>query len=83
MTNVCHRLYCQEELQLHRKRPRRWRSAVPSGPRLVATAPNEIWAMDFMHDTLADGWSVRVLTLIGGRELKSVAPRSRPSLRTF
>lgn len=58
------RLYREEGLQLRVKRPRRRRSAVPRGPPVVATRPNEVWAMDFVHDTLADGRSIRVLTLI-------------------
>jgi len=28
------------------------------------TRPNERWAMDFMHDTLSDGRTMRVLTVI-------------------
>src|SRR6266702_3406549 len=68
-----YRLYCAEALQLRRKRPRRRRSAVPRGPRRIATQPNEVWAMDFMHDTLADGRLVRVLTLIDSYTRESLA----------
>jgi putative transposase len=59
-----YRLYREEGLQLRRKRPRRRRSAVARGPRVVARHPHQIWAMDFMSDTLADGRRIRVLTLI-------------------
>jgi putative transposase len=58
------RLYREEGLQLRRKRPRRRRSAVQRGPRVLAQQPNEVWAMDFVHDTLLDGSLLRVLTLI-------------------
>jgi len=76
-----YRLYCAEELQLRRKRPRRRRSAVPRGPRRIATQPNEVWAMDFMHDTLADGRLVRVLTLIDSYTRESLALVAQPRFR--
>lgn len=74
-----YRLYCEEDLQLRRKRPRRRRSAVPRGPRVAATAPNQIWAMDFMHDRLANGRLLRVLTLIDShtRECLALAAQER------
>jgi len=59
------RLYREEGLQLlRRKRPRRRRSAVTRGPRLLAQRPMDVGAMDFVHDTLLDGSLVRVVTLI-------------------
>jgi putative transposase len=57
-----YRLYCEEELSLRRRRPKRRRSAVPRQSRPQPTRANEVWAIDFMHDTLADGRLVRVLT---------------------
>jgi hypothetical protein len=33
--------------------------------RPLPTRPNELWAMDFMHDTLARGETIRVLTAMG------------------
>jgi putative transposase len=73
------RLYREEGLQLRRKRPRRRRSAVQRGPRILAQRPNEIWAMDFVHDTLLDGSLVRVLTLIDTctRECLALVPERR------
>ncbi len=29
-----------------------------------AVEPNDVWAMDFVHDQLATGWKIRVLTVI-------------------
>jgi putative transposase len=39
--------------------------------------PNQVWAMDFMHDTLADGSKIRVLTAIDVATRECVA-RSLP-----
>jgi putative transposase len=59
-----YRLYGEEGLALRRRRPRRHRSAVVRVQRTAPTRPNEQWAMDFMHDTLADGRAVRILTML-------------------
>lgn len=59
-----YRLYRDEGLCLKRQRRRRHRSAAVRIERPVATSPNEQWAMDFMHDTLADRTSIRILTVI-------------------
>lgn len=59
-----YRLYTEEGLTLKPRRPRRHRSAVARAARPAAQRRDEQWAMDFMHDTLADGRSVRVLTAI-------------------
>ena len=60
-----YRLYCEEGLVLKPKAPRRrHRSAARRLTRALPTAPNEQWAMDFMHGTLASSESMRVLTVI-------------------
>ena len=59
-----YRLYREEGLGLQRRRSRRRRSGLARSPRAATTRPNERWAMDFMHDMLADGRTVRVFTLI-------------------
>jgi hypothetical protein len=59
-----YRIYREEGLCLKRQRRRRHRSAAVRVERPQATGPNQQWAMDFMHDTLADGRSIRVLTVI-------------------
>jgi putative transposase len=58
------RLYREEGLSLRRRKPRRRRSAAQRIGRPLPAAANELWAMDFMHDTLADGTTLRVLTAI-------------------
>jgi putative transposase len=52
------RLYREEGLTLKRKRPKRRRSAVRRERAVPATAINERWAMDFVHDTLSNGRTV-------------------------
>lgn len=59
-----YRLYTEEGLTLKRRRPKRHRSAVVRRARPMPTGPNEQWAMDFMHDTLAGGQTIRLLTAI-------------------
>jgi len=58
------RIYGEEGLSLRAKTPRRRRSAVVRQPRSEATALNQIWSMDFMHDRLTDGRTFRLLTIV-------------------
>jgi putative transposase len=46
------------------KRKRRKRLVRMCQPRLRPTAPNEEWSLDFVHDRLASGRSVRVLGVV-------------------
>ena len=59
-----YRLYTEEGLTLKRRRPKRHRSAVVRQARPMPAEPNQQWAMDFMHDTLAGGQTIRLLTAI-------------------
>ena len=59
-----YRLYTHEGLTLKRRRPKRHRSATVRTQRPDPCRPNEQWAMDFMHDTLATGRTLRLLTVI-------------------
>jgi putative transposase len=58
------RIYREEGLTLRRRRPKRRRSAAVRVMAPIATTINERWAMDFMHDTLSTGTTIRVLTVI-------------------
>jgi putative transposase len=58
-----HRLYREEGLHMRHKTPRRRVSAKLREDRYPATAANECWSMDFMHDELFDGRRLRVLTI--------------------
>jgi putative transposase len=47
-----------------RSKPRKKRRAVARVPPAVASAPRERWAIDFVHDYLADGRAFRVLSVV-------------------
>lgn len=67
------RIYREEGLALRQKSPKRKRSAVVRQPRVAATAPNEIWSMDFMHDRLSSGRKIRLLTVVDAFSRECVA----------
>lgn len=58
-----YRLYRALKLQIRARRRRRLRRA-PRAPLERPTARNELWAMDFVHDRLADGRPIRSLTIV-------------------
>ena len=49
---------------LRNKTPKRRVKAKLRDDRKAATRPNETWAMDFVHDQLATGKKIRVLTVV-------------------
>jgi hypothetical protein len=59
-----YRLDREMGLQLRNKTPKRRVKAKLRNDRQSATQPNETWAMDFVHDQLATGRKLRVLTII-------------------
>jgi putative transposase len=59
-----HRIYNELGLQLRNKTPKRRVKAKLREDRSEATSPNETWAMDFVHDQLATGKKIRVLTVV-------------------
>ena len=59
-----HRWYRLEGLNLGAKRPRRHVMAARRVERPLASRPNEIWAMDFVSDTLFNGRRFRALTVV-------------------
>jgi putative transposase len=66
MINVkrTYRLYSELGLQLRNKSPKRRVKAKLREDRCPASQPNETWAMDFVHDQLALGNKIRVLTVV-------------------
>ena len=58
------RIYNELGLQLRNKHPKRRVKAKLREDRQEATGPNEVWAMDFVHDQLALGKKLRILTIV-------------------
>ena len=63
-TKKVHRIYNELGLQLRNKTPKRRVKAKLRDDRREALEPNETWAMDFVHDQLATGKKIRVLTVV-------------------
>ena len=59
-----YRLYRELGLQLRNKTPKRRVKAKLREDRTDACQINETWAMDFVHDQLATGRKIRVLTIV-------------------
>lgn len=51
-------------LQLRNKTPKRRVKAKLREDRAEAVGPNDVWAMDFVHDLLALGKKLRILTIV-------------------
>jgi putative transposase len=59
-----YRIYRDLGLQLRKKPPKRRVRAKLRDDRQAAVRPNDVWAMDFVHDQLATGQKLRVLTIV-------------------
>jgi putative transposase len=72
-----YRLYREQGLQLRNKVPKRRVKAKLRDDRRVAVKANETWAMDFVHDQLATGRKLRVLTVVDTftRYAPAIVPR--------
>ena len=68
---------------------RRGRKRLPVGPRVdrpTPSRPNERWSIDFVHDRLASGRAIRVLTVVDDCTRECTAPAvdySLPSVRVI
>ena len=58
------RLYREMGLQLRNKTPKRRVKAALRADRTPPSRGNEVWAMDFVHDQLAMGTKIRILTIV-------------------
>jgi putative transposase len=58
------RIYSELGLQLRNKHPKRRVKAKLRDDRQEAVGPNDVWAMDFVHDQLATGKKLRILTVV-------------------
>jgi len=72
-----YRLYSEERLTLRRKKPKRRKSALAREVRDAVSQPDQRWAMDFVHDVLTGGRTIRVLTVVDvhTRECVALEPR--------
>jgi putative transposase len=80
-----YRIYRELELNLRIKPKRRIQRDKPEALH-TATAPNEVWSMDFMHDELLDGRKFRLLNILDdfNREgLEIEVDFSLPALRVI
>jgi putative transposase len=62
--DLVYRLYQEEGLMLKKRPPRRRKAVRTREERLVATAPNQAWSLDFVSDQLQDGPRFRALTIV-------------------
>lgn len=58
------RIYSELGMQLRNKTPKRRVKAKLRDDRQPAIGPNDVWAMDFVHDQLAAGSKIRILTIV-------------------
>jgi putative transposase len=59
-----YRLYCEQSLQMRKKKPKRRVQAKPREEALEIKAKNDCWSMDFVADQLFTGEKLRALTVI-------------------
>jgi putative transposase len=78
---LVYRLYTEEGLTLKAVRPKRRKSVLRREGRPTTTAENERWAMDFIHDRLVDGRTVRILSVLDVHTRECVALVARQSFR--
>ncbi|SHE60487.1 putative transposase [Ruegeria intermedia] len=71
------RIYNELGLQLRNKHPKRRVKAKLREDRREAVGPNDVWAMDFVHDQLALGKKLRILSIVDthSRLCPAVEPR--------
>lgn len=75
------RIYRAEQLQV-RARKKRHVKYTRGTSVTAATRPNERWSADFVHDTLANGRQIRVMTLIDDYTREALAVEVDFSLPT-
>jgi len=59
-----YRLYREEQLQLRSKLPKRRKMVVQRQQRIQASAPGQVWTMDFVADEFGNGEKFRMLTVV-------------------
>ena len=79
------RMYNELGLQLRSKTPKRRVKAALRADRTPPSRSNEVWAMDFVHDQLATGGKLRILTEIDtfSRYVPVIDPRPEYRVQTL
>lgn len=75
------RIYNELGLQLRNKHPKRRVKAKLREGRQEAVGPNDAWGMDFVHDQLAPGEKLRILTIVDTHSRLCPAPDPRFTYR--
>lgn len=75
------RTYSELSLQLRNKHPKRRVKAKLREDRQEAVGPNDVWAMDFVHDQLSTGKKLRILTIVDTHSRYCPAPDARFTYR--
>jgi len=75
-----YRIYCQEGLNLRRKRPRRHVSGSRRMIRPEVERPNACWSMDFVVDSLFNGHRFRALTIVDNYSRECLAIEAGQSM---
>jgi putative transposase len=78
---LVYRLYREEGLTLRYKPRRRRCAATNHRERGKATAPNQVWSLDFVADQLSDGRRFRALTVVDVFTRESLAIELGQSLK--
>ncbi|MGN3961850.1 IS3 family transposase [Burkholderia gladioli] len=68
-----YRIYCEEKLNLRRKRPHRRVAAAHRMERPEISTINVCWSMDFVADQLFNGQKIRALTVVDNFSRESLA----------
>jgi len=80
-----YRVYTEMKLNIRRRAKKRLPERVKQ-PLTIPTAPNQVWSIDFMSDSLTDGRRFRLLNIIDDFNRESLAMEvdtSLPSLRVI